>query len=65
VCSVKSTLQNVISQYQYVYWKLLTAEVLELGAISSYAEISGFLEFELHVEGIVLCFSSLLSCVNI
>jgi hypothetical protein len=43
----------VKSQYLYVYWKVLTAELLELGAISSSAEISGFLEFQLHVEGIV------------
>jgi len=53
VCSVMSRLQNVKSQYQSVYWKLLTAELLELGAISSSAEISGFLEFQLRVEGIV------------
>jgi hypothetical protein len=43
----------VKSHYQYVYWKVLTAELLELGAVSSSAEISEFLEFELHVEGIV------------
>jgi len=53
VCSVMSRLQNVKSQYQYVYWKVLTAELLELGTISLSAEISGFLEFQLHVEGIV------------
>jgi len=34
VCSVMSRLQNVKSQYQYVYWKVLTAELLELRAIS-------------------------------
>jgi len=33
VCSVMSRLQNVKSQYQYVYWKVLTAELLELWAI--------------------------------
>jgi hypothetical protein len=43
----------VKSQYQYVYWKVLTAELLDLGAISSSAEISGFLEFQLQVEGIL------------
>jgi len=32
---VKSRLQNVKSQYQYVYWKVLTAELLDLGTISS------------------------------
>ena len=31
--SMKSKLQNVNSQYQYVYWKVLTLELLELGAI--------------------------------
>jgi len=31
--SVNSRLQNVNSQYQYVYCKVLTAELLELGAI--------------------------------
>ena len=30
--SVMSRLQIVKSQYQYVYWKVLTAEHLELGA---------------------------------
>ena len=35
--SVKSRLQNVKSQYQYEYWKVLTAELLELGAIFSSA----------------------------
>jgi len=34
VCTVMSRLQNVKSQYQYVYWKVLTAELLELGAVS-------------------------------
>jgi len=28
-----SRLQNVKSQYQSVYWKVLTAELLELGAV--------------------------------
>jgi len=27
-------LQNVKSQYQYVYWKVMTTEVLDLGTIS-------------------------------
>jgi len=45
VCSVMSRLQNVKSQYQYVCWKLLTAELLDLGAISPTAEMSGFLEY--------------------
>jgi len=39
VCSVMSRLQNVKSQYQYVYWKVLAAELLELGAISSNCQI--------------------------
>jgi hypothetical protein len=30
---VKCRLQNVKSQYQYVYWKVLTPELLELGDI--------------------------------
>jgi len=34
VCSVMSRLQNVKSQYQYVYRKVLTAELPDLGAIS-------------------------------
>jgi len=34
VCSVMSRLQNVESQYQHIYWKVLTAELLELRAIS-------------------------------
>jgi len=29
-----SRLQNVKLHYQYVYWKVLTAELLDLGAIS-------------------------------
>jgi len=33
VGSVQSKLQNVQSQYQYVYWKVPTPELLELGAI--------------------------------
>jgi hypothetical protein len=33
VGSVMSRLQNGKSQYQYVYWKVLTAELLELWAI--------------------------------
>jgi hypothetical protein len=33
VCSVMSRLQNAKSHYQYVYWKVLTAELLELWAI--------------------------------
>ena len=33
VGSVKYRLQNVKSQNQYVYWKVLTTELLELGAI--------------------------------
>jgi hypothetical protein len=35
VGSEKSGFQNVKSQCQYVYWKVLTAELLDLGAISS------------------------------
>jgi hypothetical protein len=56
VGSVMSRLQNVKSQYQYVYRKVLTPELLELGAIFTSAEISAFLEYQIHVEGIVLCF---------
>ena len=33
VGSVQSTLQNVKSQHQFVYWKVLTTNLLELGAI--------------------------------
>ena len=47
VSSVKYRLQNVKSQYQHVYWKVLTAELLELGAIFSSAEVSGFLQCQL------------------
>jgi len=35
----------VKSQYQYVYWKVLTADLLELGNITLSAEISGFWSF--------------------
>jgi hypothetical protein len=41
-----SRLQNVKSQYQYVYRKVLTPELLELGAIFTSAEISAFLEYK-------------------
>jgi hypothetical protein len=34
VGSVKSRLQNVESQYQYMHWKVQTAGLLDLGAIS-------------------------------
>jgi len=57
--SLKSRLQNVKSQYQYAYWKVLTPELLELRLFSSSPEISGFLESQLHVDGIVLYFFKL------
>jgi len=60
VGSVKSRLQNVKSQYQYACWKVLTPELLDLGAISSTAEVSGILEYQLHVERIILYFEALL-----
>jgi hypothetical protein len=41
VGSVKSKLQNVKSQYQYAYWKVLTAERLEFGLFSSSSEVTG------------------------
>jgi len=64
VGSVMSRLQNVKSQYQYVYWKVLTAALVELWTISSSAEVSRFLEYQFHVEGIVLCFWSSLGCLK-
>jgi len=41
---------NVKSWYHYVYWKVLTPELLELEAFSSYAEVSGYLEYQLHIN---------------
>jgi len=49
-------LQKVKLQYYYMHWKLLTAELLELRDVSPTAKISGFLVYQIHVEGIVLCF---------
>jgi hypothetical protein len=48
---VKSILQNVKADYQYAYCKVTTPELLEL-----WAEVSGFLDYQLHVEGVVLYF---------
>ena len=41
MCSVKSRLRNVKSHYKYAYLKVLTPEVLELGLLSSSAEVQG------------------------
>jgi len=59
-----SRLQNVKSQYQYVYWKVLTAELLELGTVFTTAEVSRFLEYEIYVEGILLCFWTSICCIK-
>jgi len=56
VGSVKSRLLNVQSQYHYAYCKVLTPELLELEAIFLICEVSGFLEYQLHIKGTVLYF---------
>ena len=53
---MKSRLQNVKSQNQYANLKIPPPELLELGVVSSTAEVSGNLEYQLHVERIVLYF---------
>jgi hypothetical protein len=56
--------QNVKSQNQYAYWKVLTPECLESEA-AVLAEVSGFLKYELHIKGTVLYFWSSLRCIKI
>ena len=63
--SVTSRLQNVKSQCRYAYCKLLAQELLELGVFSLTAEISGFLRYQLQVEGIVLYFWSSLDLLKV
>ena len=53
------------SQNNYLYWKVLTPELLELGLFSSSAKISGYLEYQLHIKGTVLYFWSSLSWIVI
>jgi hypothetical protein len=42
------------SHYNYAYWNVPTPELLELGLLSSSAEVSGYLKYELHIKEIVL-----------
>jgi hypothetical protein len=49
-----STLQNVKSQYQYVYGKVPAPELLELWLFFSTAEESVFLEDQLHIKATIL-----------
>jgi len=60
--SVESRLHNVKSQYHCAYWKVQTPEPLEWGAISLTADISGYLEYQLHIKGTVLYFRCSLWC---
>jgi len=53
--SVNSRLHNVKTRYQYVH-EVPTPEHLDLGPFSSTAEVTGFLEYQFHVVGIVLYF---------
>jgi hypothetical protein len=53
--SVKSRLHDMKSQY-HLYWKVLTPELPELELFSSSAEISGYLEYQLHIKGTILYF---------
>ena len=61
---MESRLQNVKSQYQYVYWNVQTPELLEWGAIFSPAEWQEFLDYELHIKVTVLYFWCSLRCVK-
>jgi len=56
VGSVKSRLQNVKTQYQYVIVRYQHQSFWNEGLFSSTAEVSVFLEYQLHVERIVLYF---------
>jgi hypothetical protein len=44
----------VKSHHNYAYWKIPTPELLELGLLSSSAEVSGYLKYELHFKETVL-----------